>query len=93
MTVDADAALKDAARRFPFTMGWIDTLGASGTLGRGILARGRWATPEEAPRETPRPLRWPGLPFVLPDFVISRFTVSVFNALLYGIQPGSMRQP
>ena len=85
------AGLKDAARRFQFTMGWIDTLGASGTLGRGILARGRWATAEEARPGVPKPLHWPGLPFVLPGFVISRFTVSIFNALLYGIQPSGMR--
>jgi FAD/FMN-containing dehydrogenase len=86
------AGLKDAARQFPFTMGWIDTLGASGSLGRGILARGRWATAEEARPGTPKPLHWPGLPFILPDFVISRFTVSIFNALLYGIQPSASRR-
>lgn len=86
------AGLKEAAKRFPFTMGWIDTLGASGSLGRGILARGRWASREEARPGVPLPLHWPGLPVVLPDFVISRFTVSVFNALLYGIQPAAMRR-
>jgi FAD/FMN-containing dehydrogenase len=86
------AGLKDAARRFQFTMGWIDTLGASGSLGRGILARGRWASTEEARPGTPQPLHWPGLPFVLPDFVISRFTVSIFNSILYGIQPATMRR-
>lgn len=85
------AGLKDAARRFPFTMGWIDTLGASGSLGRGILARGRWAEGHEARPGVPEPLRWPGLPFVLPEFVISRFTVSIFNALLYGLQPSTTR--
>ena len=84
--------LKDAARRFPFTMGWIDTIGASGSLGRGILARGRWASTEEARPGTPQPLQWPGLPFVLPDFAISRFTVSLFNSVLYGIQPSTMRR-
>lgn len=86
------AGLKDAARRFPFTMGWIDTLGASGSLGRGILARGRWASTEEARPGTPQPLRWPGLPFVLPDFAISRFTVSIFNSVLYSVQPGTVRR-
>jgi decaprenylphospho-beta-D-ribofuranose 2-oxidase len=86
------AGLKEAAQRFPFTMGWIDTLGASGALGRGILARGRWASVEEARPGVPLPLRLPGLPFELPEFVISRFTVSAFNALLYGIQPAAMRR-
>ncbi len=79
------AGLKEAARRFPFTMGWIDTLGASGSLGRGVLMRGRWASAEEARPGVPQPLIRPGLPVVLPDFVISRLTVSLFNAFFYGI--------
>jgi FAD/FMN-containing dehydrogenase len=78
------ARLSDAARTFPFTMGWIDTLGASGGLGRGILLRGRWATPEEAgDRGAPRPLRRPGVPFVFPDFAMSRLAVSAFNAVYF----------
>lgn len=79
------AGLKDAAGRFPFTMGWIDTLGASGNLGRGVLMRGRWATALEARPGVPEPLVRPGLPVVLPDFILSRLTVSTFNALFYGI--------
>ena len=87
--------LKDAAQRFPFTMGWIDTLGASGTLGRGILMRGRWATAEEAQRGNrwgvPAPLRRPAVPFTLPDFAISRTTVALFNAAYYALHPKVMR--
>ena len=86
------AGLKDAAKRFPFTMGWIDTLGATGKLGRGILMRGRWATAEEARPGVPQPLVRPGLPFVVPEFAISRFTVSAFNALYYGVHPSTMRR-
>jgi FAD/FMN-containing dehydrogenase len=86
------AGLKDAARRFPFTMGWIDTLGAGGELGRGILMRGRWAEAREARPGVPSP-RWrPGLPFVLPEFAISRFTVSAFNAVYYGVHPPTLRR-
>ena len=86
------AGLKDAAKRFPFTMGWIDTLGASGALGRGVLMRGRWASAEEAPPHVPQPLRRPGVPFVCPDFLISRPTVAIFNALYYGIHPSTIRR-
>jgi decaprenylphospho-beta-D-ribofuranose 2-oxidase len=86
------AGLKEAAQRFPFTMGWIDSLGASGALGRGILMRGRWAEAHEARPGVPQPLVRPGLPFVLPDFAISRFTVSTFNSLFYGIHPTTMRR-
>jgi decaprenylphospho-beta-D-ribofuranose 2-oxidase len=86
------AGLKEAAQRFPFTMGWIDSLGASGALGRGILMRGRWAEAHEARPSVPQPLVRPGLPFVLPDFAISRFTVSTFNSFYYGIHPNTMRR-
>ncbi len=86
------AGLKDAAKRFPFTMGWIDTLGASGPLGRGVLMRGRWATALEARPGVPVPLRRPGLPFVCPDVTISRVTVAIFNALYYGIHPRATRR-
>ena len=41
---------------------------AAGSLGRGVLMRGRWATPEEARPASPRPRPGaPGVPFVLPD--------------------------
>jgi len=80
-------ALKDAARRFPFTMGWIDTLGATGALGRGVLLRGRWATANEARPGSPQPLQRPGVPFVCPDFLISHPTVAIFNALYYAFHP------
>jgi len=86
------AGLKEAAKRFPFTMGWIDTLGATGALGRGVLMRGRWATAEEARPGVPEPLRRPGLPFVCPDLLISRPTVAIFNAFYYAIHPSTMRR-
>ena len=82
--------LKDAARRFPFTMGWIDTLGASGALGRGVLMRGRWAAADEATPGGPVPLRRPAVPFTLPDFAISRPTVAIFNAAYYGIHSSTL---
>jgi FAD/FMN-containing dehydrogenase len=75
--------LKAAARGWPQTMGWIDCLSRGSALGRGILLRGRWAEPHEAPRRRPRPLRRPALPFVLPGFVLNRVSVRAFNALLY----------
>jgi FAD/FMN-containing dehydrogenase len=75
--------LKTAARSWPFTMGWIDCLSGGRGLGRGVLMRGRWATPEEAPRSAPRSRPRPSLPFVLPTFVLNSWTVSAFNAAYY----------
>jgi decaprenylphospho-beta-D-ribofuranose 2-oxidase len=83
---DIDAyidALKLAGPRWPYSMGWIDCLSRGRGLGRGILMRGRWAEPGEARPGTPAPLRRPSMPFVLPGFVINRWSVRAFNALLY----------
>jgi FAD/FMN-containing dehydrogenase len=52
-------------------------------MGRGILKRGRWAEAGEAPPGLPRPKRRPGVPFVVPSWVIGRLTVRAFNALYY----------
>lgn len=77
------AGLAASAREWPFTVGWIDCHARGRRLGRGVLLRGRWARPEEAPRRAPRPLGGPAVPFPLPSFVLSNPAVSLFNALLY----------
>jgi FAD/FMN-containing dehydrogenase len=64
-------------------MGWIDCLSRGRAMGRGILIRGRWAEPAEAPPHVPRPKRRPQVPFVLPGFVLNRWTVRTFNTVYY----------
>jgi FAD/FMN-containing dehydrogenase len=76
-------ALKEAGPKWPYTMGWIDCLSRGRDMGRGILAKGRWAEPGEAPRRLPAAKRRPEVPFVLPGFVVNRWSVRAFNALLY----------
>jgi FAD/FMN-containing dehydrogenase len=83
---DLDAfieALKEAGPSWPYTMGWIDCLSRGALMGRGILMRGRWADPAEAPGEPPRPKKRPSVPLVLPGWVINRWSVRAFNALFY----------
>lgn len=83
---DIDAyidALKAAGPAWPYTMGWIDCLSRGRLLGRGILIKGRWATPEEAPPRPPRPRKRPAVPFALPGWVLNRWSVRAFNALYY----------
>jgi len=83
---DIDAfmdGLKDAARSWPFTMGWIDCLKRGAQLGRGVLMRGRWAEPHEAPPRPPRPRPRPSVPFVLPLSLVTPLTVRAFNSLYY----------
>jgi decaprenylphospho-beta-D-ribofuranose 2-oxidase len=84
---DIDAyicALKDAGPRWPFTVGWIDCLSQGAKLGRGILIKGRWAEPSEAPSHFPRPKPRVGVPFVMPEWVLGRWSVKAFNVLNYG---------
>jgi FAD/FMN-containing dehydrogenase len=77
------AGLAEAARRWPFTVGWLDALSAGAELGRGILYRGRWAESAEAPATPPAPLRERTVPFTLPSWVLNRLTMRTFNALYF----------
>lgn len=75
--------LADSAKEWPMTMGWIDCLSRGGRLGRGILMRGRWATPEEAPKEPPVPKRAFTLPPIFPSWTLNDLTVAIFNFLYF----------
>jgi len=74
------AALKSAARVWPFTVGWIDCLKRGRTMGRGILTCGRWASPGEAPSTELPENRTFSIPVVFPDAVLSPLTVRAFNS-------------
>jgi FAD/FMN-containing dehydrogenase len=78
-------ALKESGKSWPHTMGWIDCLSSGKRLGRGILMRGRWAEPGEAPATFPHQGLRPSVPFQLPGFVLSRWSVRVFNELYYAL--------
>jgi decaprenylphospho-beta-D-ribofuranose 2-oxidase len=65
------------------TVGWIDCLARGRHLGRGVLHRGRWAEPHEAPAHVPRPITGPSLPVECPSFVLQPATVRAFNAAYY----------
>lgn len=87
------AALKDSARSWPHTMGWIDCLSRGRAMGRGILMRGRWATPEEAPKPLPPAPRRPSIPFLFPQWVLNPLFVRLFNfAYYWGHQPRFKRR-
>ncbi len=74
--------LAEAATSWPMTVGWIDCV-RKGASGRGILIKGRWATPDEAPTEFPsEPLNL-RVPFELPEWALSESLVRVFNFAYY----------
>ena len=79
---DIDAyihALKEAAARWPFTVGWIDCLKRGRGMGRGILNKGRWADASLAPSGATVFKKGWTVPFEMPDFVLSPLTVRAFN--------------
>jgi FAD/FMN-containing dehydrogenase len=76
-------ALDEAARDWPLTMSWVDCLKRGAAMGRGIVYRGRWAEPGEAPAKPPRPNRRLTVPFDFPGFLLNRFTMGLFNFAVY----------
>ncbi len=77
-------ALKDASDKWPFTVGWMDTVASGKSLGRGVLFAGRWAESSQAPAEPPKPQEQRlTMPFALPSGVLNRFTIGLFNQFYY----------
>src|SRR5439155_18261912 len=78
--------LHEAAPLWPMTVGWIDCLTRGRHLGRGILFKGRWAEPSEAPPVSKGPPRLKvrlAVPFDFPAFALSPLTVRAFNEAIY----------
>jgi len=68
---------------WPQTVAWIDTLATGANFGRGVLMRGRWAEPHEAPGGVPSPGWGPSVPFNIPGFVLNDLTMKAFNLAYY----------
>ena len=77
------AGLADAAEAWPMTMGWIDCLTRGRHMGRGILFRGRWAVPGEAPGALPQPLRRKSVPIDFPGWSLNPLSMRLFNFAYY----------
>jgi FAD/FMN-containing dehydrogenase len=75
--------LRDAARSWPMTVGWIDSVARGADLGRGVLLCGRWADPHEARDAFPELRRPISLPFDLPSGALNPTVVRFFNAAYY----------
>ncbi len=77
------AGLKEAAAEWPMTVGWVDCLARGKRLGRGILMKGRWATPDEAPARPPKLKGRVRIPFEFPRLALCRPSMKAFNLLYY----------
>lgn len=83
---DIDAfmqALAEAAASWPMTKGWIDCVTRGPRMGRGILFRGRWAEPGEAPARFPSVNPPIPLPALAPSGLLLPQAVQAFNAVYY----------
>ncbi len=83
------AALSHAAAGAEYTVAWIDCVAQGRNFARGIFMQGEH---EETPGSL-TPLAKPNatLPFDLPAFALSRYSVGAFNNLYYHKQMGKQR--
>lgn len=72
-----------AAEEWPYTVAWVDCLKGGRGMGRGILHRGRWAEPDEAPAEPPQPRRRLAVPVDFPSWALNALSVRAFNFAVY----------
>ena len=84
--------LAEAGREWPYTVCWNDLLNSGPGLGRGLLFKGRWAEPGEAPAKTPP---WHGaltFPFLLPSWAMQPWMPRIHNVLRYLLHGARVRR-
>jgi decaprenylphospho-beta-D-ribofuranose 2-oxidase len=79
--------LERSSAVWPMTAAWIDTLSTGKNFGRGVLMRGRWAEPHEAPIGMPRGGFRPTVPFEFPSWSLNDLSMKAFNFAYYWKQP------
>jgi FAD/FMN-containing dehydrogenase len=75
--------LEAAGRDWPYTVCWADFMARGRGLGRGLLMKGRWAEPAEAPPELPKWRNTIEFPVQLPSWALQPWMVQIGNALNY----------
>jgi FAD/FMN-containing dehydrogenase len=77
--------LAEDGRRWPYTVCWNDLLRDGPGLGRGLIDRGRWAEPGEAPPTVPPWRNALTLPVRLPSWALQPWMVRLHNAARYHV--------
>ncbi|MEM9609358.1 MAG: FAD-binding oxidoreductase [Actinomycetota bacterium] len=78
---------------YRYSVAWVDLLTTGRTLGRGVLARGDFATADQLPpARTTDPLAFSSgslatVPAVVPPKLLNRFSIRAFNELWYRRAP------
>ncbi|MFJ9661879.1 FAD-binding protein [Streptomyces griseoflavus] len=94
---DLMARLADTDHRYRYSVAWIDLLARGRATGRAVLTRGDHAPLDALPRGTRarraplsfRTPRLPAAPSFVPEGLLSRTTVGLFNELWYRKAPRS----
>ncbi len=73
------ACLREASDTWPMTVAWVDSLSKGDALGRGIVMKGRWARPDQAPSQAPASKSAFSVPLDFPEWVLSKTSVQLFN--------------
>jgi decaprenylphospho-beta-D-ribofuranose 2-oxidase len=92
---DLMARLTATDHRYRYSVAWIDLLARGTAMGRAVLMRGDHAPLDALPESTRarreplsfRPSRLPAAPAFLPEGLLSRTTVGLFNELWYRKAP------
>jgi FAD/FMN-containing dehydrogenase len=71
--------LQESGKTWPYTVCWADFLNRGRGAGRGVLQRGRWAEPSEAPAQPPRFHAPFTLPPIVPSWFLQAWMVRLFN--------------
>ncbi|MCX4512776.1 FAD-binding oxidoreductase [Streptomyces sp. NBC_01619] len=90
---DLMARLTGTDDRYRYSVAWIDLLARGAATGRSVLTRGEHAPLDALPRRARRrplgfrPLRLPPAPALVPEGLLGRASVTVFNELWYRRAP------
>lgn len=76
----------DSDRDYEYTVAWLDSGSWSRRVERGIFLRGNFADAEATPSITSRRETLVKVPFDAPNWLLSRFTVKMLNAVYYHLQ-------
>lgn len=86
--------LFEQSEAWTYSVAWIDFLAAGPQLGRGFLMRGEHARVSELQKEAHKqnPLltksaRSVNVPLYFPEFALNKWSMKLFNTLLYGMHP------
>ena len=77
------ANLSRSSETWPFTMSWLDSSKRGAQMGRGIVMRGRWAEPHEAPPDPPTPHAGPTVLRDFPSWAVNSFSIKAFNSAYF----------